>query len=77
LCHLQHKLIAFYNPDENCLQRGTDGVFKQSGLRFVFKGLVYVNSCNKTFDNIRVLSYCANKKKFMCKIKTQKTDKLS
>jgi len=39
LCHLQHKLIGFYNPDEKCLQRGTDWVFKYSGLRFVFKGL--------------------------------------
>jgi hypothetical protein len=28
LCHLQHKLISFYNPDEKCLQRGTDWVFK-------------------------------------------------
>jgi len=28
LCHLQHKLICFYNPDEKCLQRGTDCVFK-------------------------------------------------
>jgi len=30
LCHLrvQHKLIGFYNPDEKCLQRGTDRVFK-------------------------------------------------
>ena len=27
LCHLQHKLIGFYNRDENCLQRGTDWVF--------------------------------------------------
>jgi len=27
-CHLQHKLIGFYNPDEKCLQRGTDWVFK-------------------------------------------------
>ena len=26
LCHLQHKLIGFYNRDENCLQRGTDWV---------------------------------------------------
>jgi hypothetical protein len=24
LCHLQHKLIGFYNQDEKCLQRGTD-----------------------------------------------------
>ena len=28
LCHLQHKLIGFYNQDEKCLQRGTDWVFK-------------------------------------------------
>jgi len=40
LCHLQHKLIGFYNPDEECLQRGTDWVFKnESSLCFVFKGL--------------------------------------
>jgi len=24
---LQHKLIGFYNPDEKCLQRGTDWGF--------------------------------------------------
>ena len=28
LCHLQHKLIGFYNRDEKCLQRGMDWVFK-------------------------------------------------
>jgi hypothetical protein len=28
LCFIQHKLIGFYNPDEKCLQRGTDWVFK-------------------------------------------------
>ena len=28
LCHLQHKLIGFYNRDEKCLQRGTNCVFK-------------------------------------------------
>jgi hypothetical protein len=28
LYHLQHKLIAFYNRDEKCLQRGTDWAFK-------------------------------------------------
>jgi hypothetical protein len=28
LCHLQHNLIGFYNPDEKCLQRGTDWGFK-------------------------------------------------
>ena len=36
LCHLHHKLIGFYNRDEKCLQRGTDWVFKYSGLRFGF-----------------------------------------
>jgi len=28
MCHLQHKLIGFYNRDEKCLQHGTDWVFK-------------------------------------------------
>jgi len=28
LCHLQHKLIGFYNRDEKSLQRGTGWVFK-------------------------------------------------
>jgi len=42
LCHLQHKLIGFYNRDEKCLQRGTEWVFKYSGLWFVCKGLSYV-----------------------------------
>ena len=28
LCHLQHKLIRFYNRDEKCLLRGTIWVFK-------------------------------------------------
>jgi hypothetical protein len=35
LCHLQHKLIGFFNRDEKCLLRGTDWAFKLSGLRFV------------------------------------------
>ena len=39
LCHLQHKMIGFYNRDEKCLQRGTDWGFKQNGLRFGCKGL--------------------------------------
>jgi hypothetical protein len=39
LCHLQHKLIGFYNQDEKCLQRGTDWILKWNGLRFVFEGL--------------------------------------
>jgi hypothetical protein len=33
LCHLQYKLIGFYNRNGKCLQRGTDWVFKWSGLR--------------------------------------------
>jgi len=28
LCHLQLKVIGFYNRDEKCLQRGMDCVFK-------------------------------------------------
>ena len=28
LCHLNHKLIGFYNLDGVCLLRGTDWVFK-------------------------------------------------
>ena len=43
LCHLQHKLIGFYNRDEKCLQRGTDWGFKYSGLRLVFKGFKSFN----------------------------------
>jgi hypothetical protein len=36
LCHLHNKLIGFYNRDEKCLQRGTDGAFKWSSLGSVF-----------------------------------------
>jgi hypothetical protein len=39
LCPSDHSLVRFFNPDEKCLQRGTDWVFKQSSLRFVFRGL--------------------------------------
>jgi len=46
LCHLHRKLIGFYNQDEKCLQRGTDGVFKLNSLPFVFKGL------NKAFKGL-------------------------
>jgi len=28
LCHLQHKLIGFYDSGGKCLQRGKDWVFK-------------------------------------------------
>ena len=43
LCHLQHKLIGFYNRVEKCLQRGTEWVFKYSGLRFGCKGLMVLS----------------------------------
>ena len=39
LCHLQHKLTGFYHRNEKLLLRGTNWLFKQSSLRFVFKGL--------------------------------------
>jgi hypothetical protein len=38
-CRTEHKLVGFYNRDKKFLQRGTNWVFKQSSLRFVFKGL--------------------------------------
>ena len=44
LCHLQHKPIGFCNQDEKSLHRGTDWIFKYSGLRFVCKGLKSVYS---------------------------------
>jgi len=47
LCHLQHKLIGFYNRDEKCLQRGTDWAFKYNGLSFVFKGLIDTDANHK------------------------------
>jgi len=50
LCHLQHKLIGFYNRHEKCLQGGTDWVFKYSGLRLVFKRL--------TFNNCMLCPHC-------------------
>jgi hypothetical protein len=28
LCHVQHKLVGFYNWDEKCLEHGMDWVFK-------------------------------------------------
>jgi len=40
LCHLQHKLIGFYNRDEKCLQRGTDWVFK--GLKDDLNPICYL-----------------------------------
>ena len=52
LCHLQHKLIGFYNRDENCLQRGTEWVFKYSSLRLVFKGLLDVREVRQSLSGM-------------------------
>jgi hypothetical protein len=40
LCHIHLKVIGFYNRDEKYLLRCTNWVFKQSGLSFLFKGLI-------------------------------------
>jgi hypothetical protein len=56
LCHLQHKLIGFYNRDEKCLQRGTDWVFKCGRYSFVLKGL---NSKEVTLKcTLQSMFYC-------------------
>jgi len=34
LCHLQHKLIGFYNRDEKCIQRGVELLLIQSDQNF-------------------------------------------
>ena len=69
LCHLQHKLIGFYNRDEKCLQCGTDWVFKWSSLHFVFKGLTMPGTThwkhNVTFHeefSLQPCIYYANQK---------------
>ena len=59
LCHLQHKLIGFYNREEKCLQRGTDWVFKLSSLLFVFKWLMILHLSKYNFNNTRLLSSAA------------------
>jgi hypothetical protein len=38
LCHLQHKLIGFYNRDEKCLQRGTDWPLNKAACAQSLKG---------------------------------------
>jgi hypothetical protein len=55
LCHLQHKLIGFYNRDEKCLLRGTNWVFKYSSLRFVFVGLI---GHEQRFGGLILSIYC-------------------
>jgi len=44
LCHLQHKLIGFYNRDEKCLQRGTDCFLIYNSIRLVFKRLNFTKN---------------------------------
>ena len=39
---IQQLHTGFYNLRAECLQRGTDGVFKESCPRFVFKGLIFM-----------------------------------
>jgi hypothetical protein len=43
LCHLQHKLIGFYNRDKKLLQRGTDWVFKKAFCAFSLNGYLRTN----------------------------------
>jgi hypothetical protein len=59
LCHLQHKLIGFYNRDEKCLLRGTNWLFKQSSLRFVFKG-INTQSRTRWKSGLAILLLAAN-----------------
>ena len=56
LCHLQHKLIGFHNPDEKCLLRGTNWVLNYSSLCFVFKGLMH-----RTWDTLNCAFYCVHR----------------
>ena len=53
LCHLQHKLIDFYNRDEKCLQRGTDWVFKWLNVKTKFPLIIILlhpNILKKTIN---------------------------
>ena len=76
LCHLQHKLIGFYNRDEKCLQRGTDWVFKYSGPRFVFKGLNWLHGVgdnNITYKETKIVSSLLNQGQ--CNVKLTERNK--
>jgi hypothetical protein len=55
LCHLQHNLIGFYNRDKKCLQRGTDWVFKWSGLRLCqsINWLVFITEMKSVYSAVR------------------------
>jgi len=47
-------MIGFYNPDEKCLQRGTDWVFKYNCLRLVCK---WVNIYFRTNSDLCYLQH--------------------
>jgi len=44
LCHLQHKLIGFYNPDEKCLLRVRTGSLNKAVCASYLKGYLGTNS---------------------------------
>ena len=82
LCHLQHKLIGFYNRDEKCLQRGTDWVFKYSSLRFVFKWSIFMcfvfiweQTATCATYNINWLVFIAEMKSVYCAVPTGSLNK--
>ena len=75
LCHLQHKLIGFYNRDEKCLLRGTDWVFKYSGLRFVFKGFIWEQTATCATYSINRLVFITEMKSVYCAVRTGSLNK--
>jgi hypothetical protein len=52
---IQHMLTGIYNPDEKCLLRGTDWVFKYSSLRFVFQANIPRISNTQEYHFVRNL----------------------
>jgi hypothetical protein len=50
LCHLQHKLIGFYNREEKCLLRGTNWVFNYN------QAIIYLYRINPFETKIKKLS---------------------
>jgi hypothetical protein len=62
LCHLQHKVIGFYNRDGKCLQPGTDWVFKWSGslneavcacATYSINRLVFITEMKSVYSAVR------------------------
>ena len=52
LCHLQHKLIGFYNRGGKCLQGGTDLFLIYRRLRLFFKRLISIHNWHVYFNCI-------------------------